>query len=301
MSDNQNLVLKFANSNDDSKGTSICELFNKVSKNDLSKFTLDFIYDMEFQCKNNFDWNNYLSTEEPYECEIYYQSIKIGTIQFLHLKDKHFFNVIYEKTIEHTEIITEFDICDPYYHVSQFTHDNIKTMFQLGYNHHSNEINKGKCFACHGQKKFNCIFSCSFNAIVLDYGYLNFIQINRNDWLPDGHEIEYQVSEGNFFNYKLKEATFEDSIKSLLLIHLIVNKSTNGYITEISKNNMSSNGTNIPDYQSILNAVNNNLLNLKNENKDNQDSENSGTNNTNGIMFMMFVFGMIGICTYLAK
>lgn len=202
------------------KSESICELFNNVPKDELFEFTIDYIYDTEFEIKNGFDWNSHLKDEDPFECDVYYQTTKIGTIQLVKFKNETFFNVIYAIPIEHKFTMTEFSPFDPYYYVSHFENKFLKSTFELGYAHPGRE--QRKCI-CEQKKDHNCTFSFSFNAIVIENDHPNFLMIRGKPELEEGEFTLDPNPTISFKDYQLRAAGFEDAFKGLLLLHFIIN------------------------------------------------------------------------------
>ena len=220
----KNFEFKFLDQTDCNMSENICEKFNDVNTNDLLKFTLDYVFNLNFFKGGNFDWNSYLSTEKTFNCDIYYQNVNIGNIQLCDYKGK-FFNVTYNKNVEHSPYLDEYDPMDKYYLVSQFKNGNCSYKFETSYNHPRRE-RKG-CPPRNPPLYFTP-FSWSFNGVVKSGKSLNYLFISEEEHSDD--EINSDCdSEGKFEGYLLKNADFEDAVKSLLLFHLLVNNLIGDY------------------------------------------------------------------------
>jgi hypothetical protein len=199
----------------------ICEKFNNMNGNDLIKFTLNYVFDLTFFENNKFNWDDHLSVDKPFDCDVYYRGINIGSINLCNLKhispnndDINFFNVTYNKNIKHSPYLDEYDPFDKYYLVSQFKNNSCSYKFELSHDHPHCKLEG--CLACN-HTSYNIPFSWAFNGIVKENNSLSYLLITNAD------DDDVYPNRGKFQGYSIKNANFEDAVKSLLLFHLLVN------------------------------------------------------------------------------
>lgn len=183
----------------------INELTSKLTKAELLEYDLKII--------PKFDWMINLKDEAEFKHDVYLGLDKIGTIELFSFGKYKFFSVTYERPIVHSIFMTEYDICDKYYHVSKFEN----TKFEIGITHpYRNNKNK--------VREFESQFTYVFNAIVLENDGLNFISIMNKPPLDEGEISIDRHPDEAFYGYKLKPATVEDAYKSLFLLHNLSTK-----------------------------------------------------------------------------
>lgn len=267
---NNNLEIKLTNQDvDNEQIQEIQKSFNEVLNVNLIKFTLDYIYDIKLNHMDGFDWDSHLINNQPFDCDVYFQSIKIGTIQLISFKGKKFINIIYATPFKHKLMMTEFNPGDRYYWVSRFESDHLKCKFELGYAHPSK--NDHGC-VCQRKTDYDCDFSYTFNAIALENDVLNFVKIENKK--PEEHDVEIVAGFDNKFSfegYKLKEANFEDALKSLLLLHIVINKLDGEYNPNIGVPGFS--------YDELVHAINQDMSYKKSIDEINSKQNDNYTDN----------------------
>jgi hypothetical protein len=195
-------------------------ILKHVSSLDLDELMI-YVSTYDLNLMSKFDWEHHLQNEPNFECDVVFQSVKIGTIKLINFKEYKLFDVVYSKPIKHEVHTIEYDPYDGHYKVSAFDHNGLEFYYEAGIKHpfKSDWRIRHKIYA-----NYDCPFNYTFNAIVLDNNKLNFISIFNKEKLEEGELSRDPYPNDAFHGYHLEPATIESAFKSLLLLHLVVDK-----------------------------------------------------------------------------
>lgn len=146
----------------------------------INNLPKDKLTQYELKSYPKFNWADYLKNEKDFKYDIYSDSQKIGTIELISRNNQKIFNITYEMPIKHDIFITEYDIDDNYFHVSELGGH----QFAIGINHPFQNILNAPLNGKHLQHNKSYVsqqFSYVLNAIVADNNKLNFINISCMD------------------------------------------------------------------------------------------------------------------------